>query len=185
MDNTMYNPISNNLYGVEKIMPSEKDKYFRKQLLIGYVHDMGAAMFGGVAGHAGLFSNSNDLLKISELYLNQGVYGGDYYFNDTVFSVFNKYHFKNEGNRRGLGFDKPSLKHNQTSSCSNYASSSSFGHSGFTGTLIWIDPKYKLNYIFLSNRTYPTYKNKKLIEMNIRTKIHDELYNVFLKNNIL
>jgi len=185
MYSTMYNPISNNLYSFKKIMPSEKDKYFRKQLLIGYVHDMGAAMFGGVAGHAGLFSNSNDLLKISELYLNQGSYGGDYYFNDTVFSVFNQYHFKNEGNRRGLGFDKPSLKDNQTSSCSNYASSNSFGHSGFTGTLMWIDPKYKLNYIFLSNRTYPTYRNKKLIEMNVRTKIHDEVYNVFLKNNIL
>ena len=84
-----------------------------------------------------------------------------------------------------MGFDKPSLKDNQTSSCSNYASSNSFGHSGFTGTLMWIDPKYKLNYIFLSNRTYPTYRNKKLIEMNVRTKIHDEVYNVFLKNNIL
>lgn len=160
-------------------VPSENDKVYRKQEIVGYVHDPGAAMLGGVSGHAGLFSNANDLGKLGQMLLNKGNYGGDLYFLAKTLDVFNKSYFKRKDNRRALGFDKPALKKGDPGPTCESASQSSFGHSGFTGTYLWIDPEAKSVFVFLSNRTYPDQENKKLVEMNVRTNIQQVFYNVF------
>lgn len=152
------------------IVPTEKDTYFRNQLLLGYVHDMGAAMQGGVGGHAGLFSNANDIAKMMQLYLQKGYYGGKRYFKASTFNKFNKRYFEDKEVRRGLGFDKPQLNPDVQATC-GCVSDESFGHSGFTGTYTWADPNSGLIYVFLSNRVYPTMENRGLIEENIRTEI--------------
>ena len=152
------------------IVPTEKDTYFRNQLLLGYVHDMGAAMQGGVGGHAGLFSNANDVAKMMQLYLQKGYYGGKRYFKASTFNKFNKRYFEDKEVRRGLGFDKPQLNSDVQATC-GCVSDESFGHSGFTGTYAWADPNSGLIYVFLSNRVYPTMENRGLIEENIRTEI--------------
>jgi len=157
-----------------EIIPTENDMNFRKRLIHGTVHDPGAAMLGGVAGHAGLFSNANDLAKMFQMFLNKGEYGGDRYFSADIVDEFTKVQFPEEENRRGAGFDKPSDdEFGPTCSC---VSKSSYGHSGFTGTLVWADPEKDLIYIFLSNRIYPDAENKKLIRMNIRTDIQAAIY---------
>jgi beta-N-acetylhexosaminidase len=160
-----------------EIVPTENDEIFRKQLIQGYVHDYAAAMTGGVNGHAGLFSNAVDLAKLLQMYLNGGTYGGERYFNSSTIKLFTSCVLCNEINRRALGFDKP-LRPNGGPS-SQYASDESFGHSGFTGTLVWVDPKYNFVYIFLSNRVYPKSENNKLLKMNVRTKVQDLFYQSF------
>ncbi|WP_300564583.1 glycoside hydrolase family 3 N-terminal domain-containing protein [Flavobacterium sp.] len=151
MNNTMYNPLRK--FDMDVIPPTELDTYFRHTLLQGYVHDMGAAMQGGVAGHAGIFSNAMDVAKMMQMYLQKGNYGGVNYFSEATFNDFNTCYFCTEGNRRGLGFDKPQLgKEGPTCGC---VSKSSFGHTGFTGTMAWADPETEIVYIFLSNRTFP------------------------------
>ena len=158
----------------EKIVPTENDMFFRKKLVHGTVHDPGAAMLGGVAGHAGLFSNANDLAKMFAMYLNYGKYGGERYIDSAVVEEFTKVQFPEEDNRRGAGFDKPSGDENgPTCEC---VSEKSFGHTGFTGTLAWADPDKEIIYIFLSNRVYPDAENKKLIRMNVRTHIQEAIY---------
>lgn len=154
----------------EEIVPTEKDTYFRKQLLHGYVHDMGAAMQGGVGGHAGLFSNANDIAKMMQLYLQKGYYGGKRYFKAKTFDKFNKRYFESKEIRRGLGFDKPQLNPEITATC-GCVSDESFGHSGFTGTYTWADPESGLLYVFLSNRVYPTMENVGLVKEDIRTEV--------------
>ncbi|RAU82237.1 glycosyl hydrolase [Pontibacter arcticus] len=156
----------------ENIAPTEKDNYFRHNLLWGTVHDQGAAMLGGVAGHAGLFSNANDLAILLQMNLQNGNYGGHKYYNTSVVPEFSKKQFIN--NRRGLGWDKPETDGNGPTSA--LAPLSTFGHTGFTGTSAWVDPENKLIYIFLSNRVYPDAGNNKLVEYNIRTRIHDAIY---------
>jgi beta-glucosidase-like glycosyl hydrolase/CubicO group peptidase (beta-lactamase class C family) len=157
-----------------QIIPSEKDTYFRYQTIQGYVHDMGAAMQGGVGGHAGLFSTANDVAKIMQLYLQKGFYGGKRYFKTETISKFNKCYFCEESVRRGVGFDKPQLdEEGPTCGC---VSMESFGHSGFTGTYTWADPEQEIVYVFLSNRTYPTMENRKLIENSTRTVIQQLIY---------
>ncbi|UOB18204.1 glycoside hydrolase family 3 N-terminal domain-containing protein [Abyssalbus ytuae] len=157
-----------------KIVPSEVDTYFRHQTLQGYVHDMAAAMLGGVGGHAGLFSNANDVAKIMQMYLQKGYYGGKRYFNTYTIDKFNTCYFCSENNRRGVGFDKPQLGDvGPTCGC---VSMTSFGHSGFTGTYTWADPEQEIVYVFLSNRTYPTMENNKLISKAIRTDIQQLIY---------
>ena len=146
MTSTFYNPL--NKIGKSYIIPTENDNYFRYQTLQGNVHDMAAAMQGGVAGHAGLFSSALDIAKMMQLYLQKGNYGGVQYFSESTFNTFNTCHFCASGNRRGLGFDKP-----QIGEVTN--SKSSFGHTGFTGTMTWADPETEIVYVFLSNRTYP------------------------------
>ncbi|NVK52185.1 MAG: serine hydrolase, partial [Flavobacteriaceae bacterium] len=153
-----------------EIIPTEKDQYFRHQLLHGYVHDMGAAMQGGVGGHAGLFSNANDVAKIMQLYLQKGYYGGKRYLKSSVLQQFNKRYYKAQEVRRGLGFDKPQLDPEVEATC-GCVSDESFGHSGFTGAYAWADPKTEMVYVFLSNRVYPTMENSGLIKENIRTEI--------------
>ncbi len=171
MDRTLFNPLTK--FNKKEIIPTENDKSFRHQLLCGYVHDPGAAMMGGVAGHAGLFSNANDLAKIYQMYLNYGKYGDKRYIQEETFKIFTKRHI--EGNRRAIGFDKTMLDGSAGTACSE-ASEISFGHSGFTGTLVWADPKYNLVYIFLSNRVNPNQYNLKLIKKDIRTRIQTAIY---------
>lgn len=162
----MFNPYLS--YDLNKIAPTEDDKLYRKQLIRGYVHDPGAAMIGGVGGHAGLFSNSFELAALMQLFLNNGTYGGVQILDPKVVAEYTRVQFS--GNRRGAGFDKPVLG-SGGGTCDETSSQESYGHSGFTGTVAWVDPKNKLNYVFLSNRVYPDAENKKLISMGTRTQI--------------
>jgi beta-N-acetylhexosaminidase len=155
------------------IAPTGEDNFFRKDFIQGVVHDPMAALYGGVAGNSGLFSNVNDLAVLLQMNLQDGYYGGEWYFPKGVVQTFAKKKFKN--NRRGLGWDKPS-KHKSQVIASAYASVDSYGHSGFTGALVWVDPKYDLIYVFLSNRTCPDVTNNRLSEKKVRTKIHDVVY---------
>ena len=159
-----------------RIIPTEMDFEFRSQLLKGYVHDMGAAMQGGVGGHAGLFSNANDLAKLMQMYLQGGYYAGEKYLSKEVIDEFISYQFPEDENRRGAGFDKPVLPNQEGGPTSKNASEYGFGHSGFTGTLAWADPESNLIYIFLSNRIHPDASNKKLINMDVRTEIMRVIY---------
>ncbi len=151
------------------IVPTERDKYYRNQLLHGYVHDQGAAMLGGVNGNAGLFSSSNDVAKMMQMYMQEGYYGGKRFLKRETIQKFNHRYYEKDSVRRGLGFDKPQIDPEIKATC-GCVSSESFGHSGYTGTYTWADPETQLVYVFLSNRVYPTAENDKLIEHDIRTK---------------
>lgn len=173
MNLTTYNPLLK--FNKNQIVPTENDRAFRHQLLQGYVHDQGAAMLGGIAGHAGIFANANDLAKMMQMYLNQGSYGGQTYIKKSVLKEFTKFQYRAQGNRRGLGFDKqlgdqgPAVK---------AASSRAFGHSGFTGTLVWADPEKNIVFIFLSNRVHPSAENRKLIQLKTRKKMLEKIYQI-------
>lgn len=169
---TTYLPLQK--FKKEEIVPSENDKYFRNQKIQGYVHDMGAAMLGGVSGHAGIFSTSVDLAIIMQMLLNKGLYGEERFFEPSTVALFTSQ--QKEYNRRGLGFDKPVLERDNSGPTSDLCSLETFGHSGFTGCVAWADPQYNLVYIFLSNRTYPSMTNKKLIKWGVRTNIQDMIY---------
>ena len=162
------------------IVPSEKDDYFRNQLLQGNVHDMGAAMLGGVAGHAGLFANANDVAKVMQMYLQKGFYGGKRYIKSETIDKFNHRYYQEKKVRRGLGFDKPQLDPDVKATC-GCVSDQSFGHSGFTGTFTWADPKSEIVYVFLSNRVYPTMNNRGLVKENIRTEIQQIIQDAILE----
>ncbi len=165
-------------FPASRIMPTEYDTIFRKQLIRGDVHDPGAAMLGGVSGHAGLFSDAADLAVLLQLFLNNGEYGGKQYFLPSTIKEFTRVQFPANGNRRALGFDKPTLNSISDGPSCKSASLKSFGHSGFTGTYIWADPENRLSYIFLSNRVYPDASNERIVEMNIRTRIHQAMYDI-------
>ncbi len=175
-----YNPL--NYFDLSRIVPTENDTVFRKQLIHGYVHDPGAAMLGGISGHAGLFSDANDLAVLMQMLLQNGEYAGKRYIKSSSVKKFTQYQFPLDNNRRGIGFDKPLLEYEDNGPACKSASDKSFGHSGFTGTYVWADPKYNLVYIFLSNRVYPYASNKKIVEMNIRTNIHQIIYDAVNKN---
>ncbi|HMP98703.1 MAG TPA: serine hydrolase, partial [Cyclobacteriaceae bacterium] len=162
-----------------QITPTEDDKTFRKRLLVGTVHDQGAAMHGGVAGHAGLFSNANDLAKLGQMMLNNGYYGSKRYFKPETISLFTSKQYASS--RRGIGWDKPTIGDWNTPT-STHASPQTFGHTGFTGTAMWMDPEFNLMYIFLSNRVHPDMNNNKLIQDNVRTRIHDVIYESIFEN---
>jgi beta-N-acetylhexosaminidase len=184
----LYRPLGVNLTGYvplkrfpkERIAPTENDLYFRRQLLQGYVHDPGTAMMGGIAGHAGVFSNANDLAKIMQMYMQKGVYGGRRYFSEATFDLYNTCIYCNEGIRRGLGFDKPELDPEKEGPTCPSASANSFGHSGFTGTLVWADPDYDIVYVFISNRVYPDQDNSKLYDLSTRTLIQQVIYDAII-----
>jgi len=169
---TGFLPLNN--FPSEIIAPTEDDKSFRKSLLTGYVHDQGSAMHGGVAGHAGLFSNANDMAKLGQMWLQEGYYGGKYFFSPETIRLFTARQY--QPSRRGLGWDKPWPEDPKSTPTGMLASPETFGHTGFTGTCIWVDPKYDLVYVFLSNRVHPDMTNGKLINLNIRTRIHDIAY---------
>jgi CubicO group peptidase (beta-lactamase class C family) len=157
----------------ERIAPTEKDTVFRKSQLTGYVHDQGAAMHGGIAGHAGLFSTANDLAKVGQMWLQQGWYGGLRYYKPKTIEFFSSKQFSDS--RRGLGWDK-ATPGDWTGPTARYASGRTFGHTGFTGTCIWIDPEFDLVFIFLSNRVMPDMNNNKLLSTNIRPRIQQVIY---------
>ena len=174
MENLGYKPLER--IDMSRIVPTEMDSLFRKQLLKGYVHDQGAAMQAGVGGHAGLFSNANDLAKIMQMFLQEGKYADERYLSQQVVKEFTKYQFSDNNNRRGAGFDKPLLENEEGGPACKSASELSFGHSGFTGTLSWVDPANNLIYVFLSNRIHPDSENNKLVKMNVRTEIMQVIY---------
>ena len=163
---------------LNKIAPTENDTVFRMQQLQGDVHDQAAALMGGVAGHAGLFANARDLAVMLQLLLDDGYANNRQFFSSYTIKKFTSAPFKDNMNRRGIGFDKPEVDPNVKGyTPSRQASMESFGHTGFTGTFVWADPENKLIVIFLSNRVYPDANNTKLAKNNIRTKIHDAFYN--------
>ncbi len=168
-----FDPLERN--SIANIAPTENEKIFRNQVIRSTVHDPGAAMMGGVAGHAGLFSNAYDLAAIMQMLLNGGNFKGKDYFKKETVDMFTAYQSKTS--RRGLGFDKPE-KDNSTRKEPYPAlsvSGKTFGHTGFTGTAVWADPQNNFVYIFLSNRVYPDVNNI-LSRMNVRTKLLDALY---------
>lgn len=167
---------------VDHIAPSEEDVYFRRQRLQGYVHDMGAAMLGGVSGHAGLFSNSKELAVLMQMLLSGGSYGGERYLSEEVIELFTKRYYKSS--RRGLGFDMKELDQRKNLNMSEKASESAFGHLGFTGTAVFADPQHNLIYIFLSNRTYPRMQNNKLSRYEYRPRIQTAIYNSLIKDTL-
>ncbi len=164
-------------YSLDRIIPTENDNYFRMTQLHGVVHDEGAAMLDGVSGHAGLFARSYDLAAMWQMYLNEGSYGGERYISPQTIEKFSVCQFCQEGNRRAIGFDKPLIEHNpKSSSVARQASPSSFGHSGYTGTFVWLDPEYDFMYVFLSNRVYPTRNSTGIYELNVRPTIQRIVY---------
>ncbi|MCZ4409924.1 serine hydrolase [Cryomorphaceae bacterium 1068] len=170
----------------ERIVPTEYDTYFRGQLVHGYVHDPGAAMQGGVGGHAGVFSNAEDLAAIMQMLINKGEYGGERFLSEAVVSEYTRCQFCDselDEERRGAGFDKPVIPDGPGPTC-KCVSFDSFGHSGFTGTIAWADPVEDIVYVFLSNRVYPSAENKKLARMDIRTNIQEEIYRVLSEEKI-
>jgi beta-N-acetylhexosaminidase len=160
-------------FPASRIAPTEDDKLFRRSLLTGYVHDQGAAMHGGIAGHAGLFSTANDLAKLGQMWLQKGTYGGHRYFKPETIEFFTQKQYENS--RRGLGWDKP-VQSDPNGPTSVFASPATFGHTGFTGISIWIDPVFNLVFIFFSNRVYPEMTNNKILNANIRPRIQDVVY---------
>jgi len=180
MHRATFNPLDK--YSLGEIIPTENDKIFRKQLIHGYVHDPGAAMLGGVGGHAGLFATANDVGILMQMYLQHGSYAGEQYLKAEVLNEYSKCQFcvdslphNPDENRRGAGFDKPAF-HGEPGPTCDCISFKSFGHSGFTGTYAWVDPEEELVYVFLSNRVYPDANNKKLLSLNIRTRIQEKIY---------
>lgn len=179
LDYTGFNPIASGL-DVKSIAPTEFDHRFRDYLVWGEVHDRNAAVFGGVSGHAGLFSNARDLAKMMQMFLNGGYYNGRQYLSKDVLALFNKRYFND--NRRGLGWDK---KDGELDASSKHASDKSFGHTGFTGTMVWADPEEDLIFVFLSNRIYPDANNNRLGKFNTRTSMHDSIYESIISESNL
>lgn len=177
LSHTSFLPL--NRFPATDIIPTENDQDFRKQLLRGYVHDQGAAMLGGVGGHAGLFSNAYDMAVIMQMLLNNGTFGGKRYFKPETVQKFTS--TWGTVSRRGLGFDKPENGNGKGSPTCKSASPLTFGHTGFTGTCVWADPKYNVVYVFLSNRVNPNAENKKLVELNVRTNIQQVIYDAMQK----
>ncbi|MFH1297811.1 MAG: glycoside hydrolase family 3 N-terminal domain-containing protein [Bacteroidota bacterium] len=186
VNETFYRPLGLTTMGflplerfpISRIMPAENDTHYRKQLIRGDVHDPGAAMLGGISGHAGLFSDAFDLAVILQMLLNQGEYGRDQYLLPSTIREFTRKQFPGKESRRGMGFDKPPPEYDPYGPTCEAASPTSFGHSGFTGTYMWADPANGLIYVFLSNRIYPDAANPKISQMNIRTGIHQKMYEI-------
>ncbi len=173
-----YRPLEH--FTLSEIAPTEYDLLFRMGLVKGHVHDPGAALKGGIAGHAGLFSTSVDIATLLQMNLQNGYYGGNYYLHSGIIRKYTRYNFLNNNSRRGLGWDKPSFNpENYTPTCPE-TSKQTFGHTGFTGTCAWVDPANNLIYIFLSNRTFPSAANKKLIRDRVRKNIHSLIYKALI-----
>jgi len=184
LKNTFYRPLGANTitynpyryFSLDRIIPTEVDTFFRKVPLHGRVHDEGAAMMDGVSSNAGLFASTNDLAKLMQMYLNMGTYGGEQFITENTLEKFTFCHYCEEGNRRGLAFDKPVIENKELGSTAIDAGMSSFGHSGYTGTFAWADPETGILFIFMSNRVYPTRYNSKLYQLNIRPAMHQIIY---------
>ncbi len=176
-----YKPLKR--FALKNIVPTERDTFFRHEQLHGVVHDEGAAMMQGVSGNAGLFGSAGDLAKLAQMLLNEGRYGGQTFIKPSSVRAFTGCQYCEQGNRRGLGFDKPLIEYDEAaSSVAKDASPNSFGHSGYTGTFYWVDPDEQLIYIFFSNRVYPTRNNRKLYSLGIRPRIHQAIYDCILED---
>jgi len=160
-----------NRFKKREIIPTTLEERFRKQLIHGYVHDESAALLGGVGGNAGLFGNAESLVPLFQMLLNEGQYGGKSYLRPETIALFTK---KQRGTNRGLGFDVNTSS--RTHSIAPKASSKTYGHTGFTGTCVWVDPETKLVFIFLSNRIHPDIKNRKLFKKRTRSRMHNIVY---------
>lgn len=172
LTHTLFNPLSK--FNLTQIAPTEMDFNFRQELVHGYVHDPGAAMLGGVAGHAGLFSTAHDVAVVFQMLLNKGFYGGKRYFKPETIALFTTYN--STLNHRGLGFDKPGLAVGDPSPTGDRVSAQAYGHQGFTGTCVWADPATGIVFVFLSNRVYPVAENTKINKLNVRTLAQDYIY---------
>ncbi len=173
-----FNP--SNVHNINRIPPTEKDDYYRMQKVHAHVHDMGAAMMGGVSGHAGLFANANDVAVLMQLLINQGYYGGKQYLNPRTIQ---KYTTRcTDCLRRGIGFDMYQTEKDKVPNMSEKASTRTFGHLGFTGTAAWADPESQIVYVILSNRTYPKMDNNRFGNNNYRPKIQDAIYDSRILN---
>ena len=161
------------------IAPTEQDSL--RGLICGTVHDPNAFAMGGVSGHAGLFSNAEEVALLMQMLLDGGVYKGHRYLKEKTVRTFTSRHFEKQGNRRALGFDKQLMVPNRNAQAAFEASQASFGHTGFTGTMLWVDPDYDLVYVFLSNRVHPSSAVNKLAQLNVRTDVQSIIYNI-LKN---
>lgn len=182
LTHTLFRPLRK--YPADSIAPTENDLTFRQQTLRGDVHDQGAAMLGGIAGHAGLFSNAKESALIMQMLLNGGSLNGLQLLKPETIAYFNTVHFRENENRRGLGFDKPPIEANpRFRTPAESASPESFGHSGFTGTFVWADPANELVVVFLSNRVHPDASNPMLMRLNIRTNIHELFYKAISLEN--
>ncbi|MFT4751216.1 MAG: CubicO group peptidase (beta-lactamase class C family) [Neolewinella sp.] len=171
-----YRPLDRGI-PIKRIVPTEVDTFFRMDTLHGVVHDEGAAMMDGVSGNAGLFSTAEDLAKLYQMLLNGGSYNGHRYFKPETINEFTRRHYAAEGNRRGLGFDKPLIEYDaDASSVAMQASQKSFGHSGYTGTMVWADPEHDLLFVFLSNRVHPSRNRRAIYTLGIRPRVHALLY---------
>ncbi len=168
----LYNPLEK--FDLSNIVPTEQDRMWRKSLIHGFVHDPSAALMGGVGGNAGLFANAEDMAVLFQMLANEGGYGGIQYFEPKTIEAFTHVKY---GSRRGLGFDKPISRKYPT--YSDKTPASAFGHTGFTGTCVWIDPENDLVYVFLSNRIHPSARNKKIFTEGIRQRIHEVAYDAF------
>jgi CubicO group peptidase (beta-lactamase class C family) len=165
------------------MVPTENDQWFRHELLQGFVHDEGAAIQGGISGNAGLFGTINDAAKMMQMYLNYGHYGGDRFLAEATLKDWTSRHFESNDNRRGYGFDKPVIDNYTKKLDDAYpaplVSDESFGHSGYTGTWAWADPKNGLLYLFFSNRVYPSRDNNAINKLNLRILVQQAVYQAF------
>jgi len=170
-------------YPIPQIAPTEDDQTFRKELLQGFVHDEMAAVLGGVSGNAGLFSNANDLAKVMQMYLQLGYYGGTQYISPETIKEFTKVQFPQSSNHRALGFDKPNpgISGEKKKFPATDASPESYGHTGFTGTFVWMDPENQLLFIFLSNRVCPNRRHSAISDLNFRSTMHQAIYDAIKK----
>ncbi len=176
---TTYNPLR--FFPKERIVPTENDTFFRMTQIQGTVHDEGAIMMGGISGNAGLFSKALDLAKLFQMYLNGGTYGGQRILEETTLSEFAKCQYCEEGNHRGMGFERRPMEYDPNRSPVPASTSPlAFGHSGYTGTYVWVDPQEDLLFIFLSNRVHPTRDNRQLYQLNIRPSIFQVLYDAII-----
>ena len=167
-----------------EIVPTEYDSLFRKQLVHGFVHDEAAAMFG-TSCNAGIFSNAEELCKLFMMYQNSGQVKTQSLIDSATIVEFTRYQYESEMNRRGLGFDKPLLDYDANLAyVAKSASRASFGHSGFTGTMAWADPEHRIVFIFLSNRVYPSRKQRNIYNLNVRPRLHQAVYDVFINDAI-
>jgi beta-glucosidase-like glycosyl hydrolase/CubicO group peptidase (beta-lactamase class C family) len=178
LNHICYQPLSH--FSREQIAPTENDTVFRKQLIWGDVHDQVAAMFGGVSGHAGLFSNAHDLAALMQMFLNEGTYNGVRYLKPETVRYFTTAPFAaSNSNRRGIGFDKLPINKKGSCTASKSGSMEGYGHTGFTGTFVWADPANNTVIVFLSNRVYPDAEPNILVRTGIRTTLHDILYEAY------
>ena len=181
LTHTTFNPLPATSYQLSaiNIAPTEVDTI--RGIIWGQVHDPNAHAMGGVSGHAGLFANAADVAQLMQMLLDGGLYQGRRYLKQKTIDTFTRRHFEKQGNRRALGFDKQLLAPAKNAQTSFQASQNSYGHTGFTGTMLWVDPDYQLVYVFLSNRVHPSATPNLLAQINLRTDIQSIIYSILKK----